>query len=251
MCGGIDPYPPKLALSDGDEVTLDACRRLDVSYYLGAQGGPRLISEMNARCEDPTLCAVEVVATRRGAIALVVGKRPGQGIVRVDYVDPESGKPASQQVRLRFVAPAARAIFDVGRPAPVHRSITIVFERDGVRYSCGYTSNNELRTYGSDVSATSLGSAKSDPTAFYEQEHRELLRCTRERKVADLGMFFCFDPAQSEAPIDPTSIFLCASREEARFGGVIDGVVIQTRVDGRWRPTEVRGKPDGRVCLLP
>ncbi|RYE84750.1 MAG: hypothetical protein EOO75_17750 [Myxococcales bacterium] len=87
--------PPRAAGDVGGYVVLGAYLDPEATMHTGA---PRVVDLTDARCVDESLCEV----TLRGGLAVVGGKKEGEGDVRLSFVQPNGGESTVQVVRVRF-----------------------------------------------------------------------------------------------------------------------------------------------------
>ncbi|MBX3200906.1 MAG: hypothetical protein KF894_22395 [Labilithrix sp.] len=272
VCGGIEPHSPASNLEEDPKIPLNTCRSFAMHYYVGGPGGMQYLTELTARCADPTICAAAVESPRIGnetkppAHVYLAGIRTGKTKVLVDFVDPSTQKPTSKAIDVELTGALPERPIEVGVETP--RDVLVVIrDRSGEPFQCearaasGFallraaldprTSKGDARPAAPEPATTSTAAGASPelapPTAADHEEMGEeaaVFGCSARREIAPGLKHFCAGDATEDQ-----DLWVCVSRTEDRFYAPVRGLVLYRRgPDGRLRADEVRGEPDRARC---
>ncbi|MBX3210444.1 MAG: hypothetical protein KF850_00265 [Labilithrix sp.] len=272
VCGGIEPHSPASNLEEDPKIPLNTCRSFAMHYYLGGPGGMQYLTELTARCADPTICTASVDNPRIGhearspAHVYLAGIRTGKTKVLVDFVDPSSQKRTSKAIDVELTGPLPERPIEVGVETP-RDVLVVVRDRSGEPFQCEARAEAGfalLRAALDPGTATSDAGPDAEPppsaavapgappdlarwsAAGHEEidEEAAVFGCSARREIAPGLRHFCAGDAAEEQ-----DLWVCVSRTEDKFYAPVRGLVLYRRgPDGRLRADEVRGEPDRARC---
>lgn len=221
---------PRAAGDVGGYVVLGAYLAPEAPLHTGA---PRVVDLTEARCVDESLCEV----TLRNGLAVVGGKRAGQGDVRLSFVQPSGGEASVQVVSVTF-SPRPTRPLAVGPRREESPGAAVVLEQPGqpgpTRYRC-YRQHTSSRL---DLGDLTRGEA-------------ELHACTPGVEVSP-GHWYLPSGDAPSAPIgagapDRAQQRLACQRVATRSGERTSLAVYRDDVSGQLTPLSYEGAPDA-VC---
>lgn len=270
VCGGIEPHSPTSSLEEDPKIPLNTCRGFAMHYSLGGTGGIQYLTELSARCADPTICVAKIEAEPIGheakapAHVYLAGLRTGKTKVLVEFVDPSSQKRTTKAIDVELTGPIPERLIEVGKESP-RDELVVVRDRSGEPFQCqehgeaGFRllrAQLDMKSPKSDAGSSPmarLAALPAEPSALApsvpaapreDDEGAAVLGCSARREIAPGRRHFCTGAGASEE-----DLWVCVSRAEEKYFAPVRGLVLYRRgPDGLLRADEVRGEPDRSHC---